>query len=318
MIFVTGANGMVGSYVSKFFKEKELIATDIDTLDIKDPAGVMKAVKKAKPDFVIHLAAKTDVDRCQIEPDDAFLSNTIGTQNVALACQETGAVMVYVSTSGVFDGKKEGPYTEFDGPSPANTYGRTKLEGEKAVQGLLKKYYIVRAGWMIGGGQEKDKKFVGKIVRQFREIEIPEQVRAPRDPEQVRAPRDPEQVRAPRDARQAGTPGPEILAVNDKHGTLTYAPQLVEGIRDLMKTGYYGLYHMANTGVCSRYDVAVEIGRILGKNIPVRPVDSSRFPSPAPRARSEALESYKLKLLGMAKMGTWQDALKDYLSTWKL
>ncbi|PIZ14554.1 dTDP-4-dehydrorhamnose reductase, partial [Candidatus Desantisbacteria bacterium CG_4_10_14_0_8_um_filter_48_22] len=99
---------------------------------------------------------------------------------------------------------------------------------------------------------------------------------------------------------------------------LTYAPQLVEGIRDLMKTGYYGLYHMANTGVCSRYDVAVEIGRILGKNIPVRPVDSSRFPSPAPRARSEALESYKLKLLGMAKMGTWQDALKDYLSTWKL
>jgi len=281
MIFVTGANGMVGSYVSKFFKEKELIATDIDTLDIKDPAGVMKAVKKAKPDFVIHLAAKTDVDRCQIEPDDAFLSNTIGTQNVALACQETGAVMVYVSTSGVFDGKKEGPYTEFDGPSPANTYGRTKLEGEKAVQGLLKKYYIVRAGWMIGGGQEKDKKFVGMMVRFFRE----------RD---------------------------EILAVNDKHGTLTYAPQLVEGIRDLMKTGYYGLYHMANTGVCSRYDVAVEIGRILGKNIPVRPVDSSRFPSPAPRARSEALESYKLKLLGMAKMGTWQDALKDYLSTWKL
>ena len=281
MIFVTGANGMVGSYVSKFFKEKELIATDIDTLDIKDPAGVMKAVKKARPDFVIHLAAKTDVDRCQIEPDDAFLSNTIGTQNVALACQETGAVMVYVSTSGVFDGKKEGPYTEFDGPSPANTYGRTKLEGEKAVQGLLKKYYIVRAGWMIGGGQEKDKKFVGMMVKLFRE----------RD---------------------------EILAVNDKHGTLTYAPQLVEGIRDLMKTGYYGLYHMANTGVCSRYDVAVEIGRILGKNIPVRPVDSSRFPSPAPRARSEALESYKLKLLGMAKMGTWQDALKDYLSTWKL
>ena len=280
MIFVTGANGMVGSYIREFFNEKEICATDIDTLDIKNPGDVMKAVKKAKPGFVIHLAAKTDVDRCQTEPDDAFLTNTIGTQNVALACQETGAVMVYVSTSGVFGGEKQEPYTEFDAPNPANTYGRTKLEGEKAVQGLLKRYYIVRAGWMIGGGQERDRKFVGKMVSLFKE----------RD---------------------------EILAVNDKVGTLTYAPLLVECIKDLMKTGYYGLYHFASSGVCSRYDVAVEIGRIMCRNIPIRPVDSSRFPAAAPRARSEALESYKLKLLGMAKMGTWQDALKDYLSAWK-
>ena len=278
MIFVTGANGMVGSYLEEVFSGGKLVLTDIDTLDVTDPVKVRNEIKKRKPEFVLHLAAETDVDRCEKEADHAYLTNALGTQNVALACQEAGAVMIYISTAGVFGGGKSEPYTEFDQPDPANIYGRAKWEGEKIVRFLLDRYYIVRAGWMIGG-REKDKKFVGKIVRQFGEKD-------------------------------------KILAVNDKTGTPTYARDLLEGIKKLITTGYFGLYHMANTGVCSRYAVAVEIGKILGKKTPVEPVPSSVFPLPAPRADSEAMRNYKLELLGVHKMRPWQEALSEYLKNW--
>ena len=287
MIFVTGANGMVGSYLEEVFKKEEIYLTDfnvdsktskINFLDIRDPEAVKKEIRKVKPQFVFHLAAKTDVDKCEIEIDDTYLTNTIGTQNVALACQDTEIIMVYISTAGVFDGEKHEPYTEFDQPNPANIYGKTKLEGEKIVQLLLNKYYIVRAGWMIGG-KEKDKKFVGKMVHFFKE----------RD---------------------------KIQAVNDKIGSPTYAHDLIQGIKKLIKTNYYGLYHMTNNGVCSRFDVAVEIGKILGKKTPVEPASSALFPLPAPRARSEAMRNYKLELLNIVKMRTWQEALEDYLKSW--
>jgi len=287
MIFVTGANGMVGSYLEEVFKKEELYLTDfnvdsktakINFLDIRDPEAVKKEIKKVRPQFVLHLAAKTDVDKCEIEVDDAYLTNVIGTQNISLACQDLDAIMIYISTAGVFGGDKIEPYTEFDHPNPVNVYGRTKLEGEKIVQSLLNKYYIVRAGWMMGG-REKDKKFVGKIVQLFKEKD-------------------------------------KILAVNDKIGSPTYAHDLLEGIKKLISTNYFGLYHMTNRGVCSRYDVAVEIGRILKKKIPVEPVSSALFPLPAPRARSEAMRNYKLELLGIVKMRTWQEALKEYLKSW--
>ena len=279
MILISGAGGMVGSYVKEVFGENDVFPTDIDTMDVTDYSQVEEKVKETKPDIILHLAAKTDVDKCEIEIDDAYLTNTIGTQNVALACQQTGAIMIYVSTAGVFYGDKIEPYTEFDQPNPANVYGRTKWEAEKIVQFLLNKYYIVRAGWMIGGG-EKDKKFVGKMVQLFNEKD-------------------------------------KILAVNDKIGSPTYARDLVDGIKKLIKTNYYGLYHMANRGVCSRYDVAVEIDRILNRKIPIEPVSSALFPLPAPRARSEAMRNYKLELLEIIKMRTWKEALKEYLASWK-
>lgn len=294
MIFVTGANGMVGSYLVEIFNKEELYLTDcvvnpsnakINFLDIRKPEDVMNEIKKNKPKFVIHLAAKTDVDKCELEVDDAYLTNAIGTQNVALACQEVGAIMVYVSTAGVFGGEKIEPYTEFDHPNPANVYGWTKWEGEKIVQSLLNKYYIVRAGWMIGG-KEKDKKFVGKMVHLFSQRDSP------------------------------GKERDKIQAVSDKIGSPTYAHDLLEGMRKLITTGYHGLYHMTNRGVCSRYDVAVEIGKILKKKIPVEPVSSALFPLPAPRARSEAMRNYKLELLGIVKMRTWQEALEEYLKSW--
>ena len=280
-MLVTGAGGMVGSYVRETFSDCNLVLTDqvegFKNLDVRDPSAVMNCMAAEKPDVVLHLAAATDVDRCEREPDWAFHANAIGTQNIALACQNHGATLVYVSTAGVFWGDKPDLYTEFDTPRPANVYGETKLAGEQIVERLLQNYYIVRAGWMIGGGQ-RDKKFVGKIARLLAEGTNP------------------------------------VRVVSDKVGTPTYAKDLLGCVHRLIETGYFGLYHMANQGRCSRYDIALETRAALGlSDVNIEPVSSAYFPLPAPRARSEAMRNLKLDLLGMNSMRPWREALREYV-----
>ena len=218
------------------------------------------------------------MDKCEVEIDHAYLVNVIGTQNVALACQETEAIMVYISTTEVFDGNKKEPYTELDTPSPINIYGKTKFEGEKIVQNILNKYYIIRTCWMFGG-KEKDNKFVGKMVKLFNEKE-------------------------------------KIQVVDDKIGSPTYAYDLIAAIKELIKTGYYGLYHFTNKGSCSRYEIAKEIKKVLNVDVKIEPVSSSFFPLPAPRGKSVASRNYKLELLNIIEARTWQDALEEYIKCW--
>jgi dTDP-4-dehydrorhamnose reductase len=278
MILVTGANGMVGSYFPPLAAEfdEPLELTDIDSLDVTDFPAVMGRISSGGYSSVIHLAAETDVDRCEGEPEHAYRTNAIGTQNVALACQAAGTVMAYTSTAGVFGGDGAmGPFTEYDVPCPANVYGHSKLAGERHVERILNRYFIVRPGWMMGGNT-KDKKFVSKILAQV-------------------------------------AAGRDILAVNDKVGSPTFARELVLGIRDLIRSERYGLYHMTNHGVCSRYDVAARIVSFLGADVRVSAVNSTHFPLPAPRANSEAMRNLNLELTGMDRMSSWQDALDAYL-----
>lgn len=280
MILVTGANGMVGSYVKEIFNDQIPVLTDIPEMDVTDPERVFSLFARHRPAMVLHLAAETNVDRCEKDHDHAFKTNALGTHNVALACQKYDAVMIYISTDMVFNGRKGKVHTEYDDPTFANVYGKSKYEGERAVKELLNRYYIFRAGWMIGGGPEKDKKFVGKI------IEI-------------------SKLRS------------EIQAVNDKYGSLTYARHLVAGIKKIVKTGYYGLYHLVNTGEISRYDIAIEMMRILKRKVTVVPVSSDKFPLPAPRAESGAMRNMKLDFLGINPMPGWKEALEEYLGEWE-
>lgn len=287
-ILVTGSAGMLGSALCPTLAKRkhEVFATDLaptdeDTkkLDVREYKQIRDLVRKSQPDMVMHLAAETDVDRCELEPDHAFLTNTIGTQNVTLVCQERNIPMVYISTIGVFYGDKIEPYTEFDTPNPINIYGQSKLQGEKIVQSLLKRYYIVRAGWMIGGGPKKDKKFISKIIKQVKETKV-------------------------------------IKAVNDKIGSPTYTIDFSKCLSALIETGYYGLYHCTNKGYCSRFDVAKRIVDFLGSpDVTVEPVCSAYFPLPALRARSEMSRNYKLELLNMDTTRYWEDALKDYIES---
>ena len=292
-ILITGSAGMLGSAVFPAFVDAghDVVATDLeprevrnmpmDLLDVRDGAAVFEAVARTHPDLVLHLAAETDLETCEASPDHAYRTNTIGTHNVALACRKSGAALAYIGTAGVFDGEKtDGPYTEFDEARPINLYGRSKYEGEILVLRLVPNSFVVRAGWMVGGAN-RDHKFVAKVVAQLRD----------------------------------GTR--TIRAVTDKLGTPTYTQDFAQNLLELVRTDYYGRYHMACLGEGSRFDVASEIVSFYGRNdVEVVPVTSDVFAAeyPTPRPRSEMIRNYMLDLRGMNRMRPWRTALREYLA----
>jgi len=286
-ILVTGAAGMLAAEIVPVLLREghEVVKTDInrrlpdiEALDVTSREQVMEWIGKERPEYVFHLAAETNVDLCQQDPDHAFRANALGTENIVKACGDHGAKLLYISTSAVFSGEKAEPYVETDEPAPVNVYGKSKLDGEEAVRNHLDEYFIIRAGWMVGGW-ELDKKFVYKIVQQLKQ----------------------------------GKRG--IKAVSDKFGSPTFTKDFAANLMKVIVSGKYGLYHMANKGTCSRYDMAVKIVEAMGLEgqVMVEPVDSSVFPLPAPRGRSEMMENRKLEKLGLNNMPRWEDSLGEYI-----
>lgn len=283
-ILVTGAAGMLGSALVPYLqKTHEVYPTDIVELDVRKRHDVARGMLDINPDLVCHLAAETSLEVCEEEPDHAWLTNTIGTKNVALECRMSSIPMAYISSAGIFDGTKDGAYTEFDTPSPINVYGASKFEGEKFVRQYVPDSWIVRAGWMMGGGPHKDHKFVHHVM---------------------------DQIEAKVDT---------IFAVVDKMGTPTYAKDFSRCFETLITGSDYGTYHMVSPGACSRFEVAQAILEILGRDdITLRPASSAFFGSTfhAPRPTSEVMRNYVLDLTGKNRMRPWRDALVDYLKEW--
>lgn len=300
-ILVTGAAGMLGSALVPALAEAghEVQPTDIDLaqprpwahvakdiatmtrLDVRARDEIASVVATFRPELIVHLAAETDVEICDARPDHAWETNAVGTKHVALAAQAADVPLAYVSTAGVFDGLKSEPYVEYDAAYPINYYGRSKLEGERYVQTFLSRFYVVRAGWMVGGGQ-KDHKFVAKMIDQM----------------------------------NAGAK--KLYAVGDKLGTPTYAPDFARCFAQLIASESYGLYHMACKGRASRFDVARKILQVLGRtDIELVEVESSFFAEsyPTPRPRSEMMRNLMLDLQGMNTMRDWEVALAEYLET---
>jgi dTDP-4-dehydrorhamnose reductase len=287
-ILITGARGMMGRDLSRIAEEsgRDVWPTDVerlvhdpaDRIDVTDFADVARAMDHFGPDLVMHLAAMTQVDDCEKRPEEAWLANAVGTRNVALHCRSRGIPMVYISTGSVFDGSKATPYHEFDVPNPQSVYARSKYDGEHAVRELVPEHYIVRAGWMFGGGPE-DKKFVAKMIELARD----------RD---------------------------ELRAVDDKFGAPCYTVDISRRCLELIDTGRYGTYHAANEGYCSRFEMAQAIVEFAGiQSCKVSPCSSTEFPLPAPRPRMEAIEGMHAKLIGLAPQPHWRDALKGYIES---
>lgn len=293
-ILITGAAGMLGAYVEKGLVAlgNEVHVSDIidangftySYCDVRDPASVESMMHRSNPDLVAHLAAETSLELSERNPMHAWLTNAIGTKNVALACRRAVVPMAYISSAGVFDGEQAEPYTEFDTPHPINVYGKSKFAGEQFVRQLVPEYFIVRAGWMMGGGPRQDHKFVHHITEQLLAGER------------------------------------NIKAVDDKFGTPTYAPDFGNTFAHLLATRRFGTYHMASPGVCSRFDVARAIveGLGLSDRVSVDPVASGYFAEEffAPRPRSEAMANLVLDLEGRNTMRPWPEALAEYLQEW--
>lgn len=281
---LTGANGMLADALWPLLEKNgytvslgDLVGdTEIFKLDIRDFSEVMDFARARKPDIVFHLAAETDVDKCQLNRTHAFETNAKGTENMAVICREFNIPLVYISTGAVFDGEKLTGYIEKDSAKPANIYGESKLEGERIVSSMLSKYYIVRASWMIGG-HNKDKKFVWKIAQLLKTKK-------------------------------------EIPVVTDRYGSPTFTKDFAKGLLDIVSSGEYGLYHCVSKGICTRFDIAKKIAEYLDeKDVIIKPVTSEAFPLPAPRGKSEALINQRLKGMNMDNSRPWQDALKEYL-----
>lgn len=285
-LLITGARGMMGRDLSSEAENQghEVWPTDVerlardpeDHIDVRDLVSVQRAMDSFRPDAVLHLAAMTQVDDCEKRPDEAYLVNAVGTQNVALACRTRSLDLVYISTGSVFDGTKATPYHEFDLPNPISVYSRSKWAGEQIVRELVPHHYIVRAGWMFGGGPE-DKKFVAKMIDLARERDT-------------------------------------LRAVDDKFGTPCYTVDISRRCLELLATGRYGTYHGANDGFSSRFEMAqaiVEFAQVKGCR--VEPCSSAEFPLPAPRPRMEAIEGMHARLIGLPPQRPWRDALRDYI-----
>lgn len=266
---------MLGGY----FTGADILKTDIEELDVTDAEAVAAMVERHRPEAFLHLAAMTDVDACQLHPDRARRLNVDATENVARVCAHAGTTMVYVSTAQVFDGRKHEGYTETDTPAPVNVYGETKLAGEEIVRGLVPRHYIVRTSWLMGGGPQTDKKFVGKLLMLMEERS-------------------------------------ELKVVDDKFGSPTYARHLADTVLALVESGRFGTYHVAAGGACSRFELAQALVALTGRNTRVERVPSSAFPLPAPRPDSEVLLTNELPRAGVAPPPSWWESLATYLREW--
>lgn len=278
-IVFTGTTGMVGNYINTCDWHTEIVKTTRQDFDITDLKAMTDYFDRLRDgiEIIIHMAAETDVDKCEKDFDHAYLVNTIGTKNAVYQAMRHNVPMLYISTVGVFGGDgRMGPFHELSDACPANTYGLTKLYGETIVKNHLSKYFIVRPGWMMGG-VKKDKKFVMKIVKQIL------------------------------DGKK------EIFAIDEIIGSPTYSKELIMTISRLIRTDLWGTYHCTNNGKMSRYEVAKFICEQIDPSIKVTPVKSDYFNLPAPRAMSEYSENRMLNIYDMNTMSSAQDALKTYI-----
>ena len=287
-VLITGCGGMLGLAVYSIFLNatSNILATDIDLnekwlhyLDVSDMQACERVFKEFEPSIVLHLAALTDLEYCEKNQADTWRVNALGTENIALLAKKYDAILVYIGTAGIFDGAKE-VYNDFDQPNPLSYYAKAKYHGEIFIQQYLSKYYIFRAGWMMGGGISKDKKFINKIYKKI---------------------------------KKGFT---ELYVVDDKLGNPTYTVNFADSILKVLSTGYYGLYNQVCGGNGSRFDVAVEFLRLLGLSdtIKITNVTSDYFNKEyfAPRPYSERLINLKLTARKINYMKNWKECLAEY------
>ncbi len=272
-ILITGGRGQLGRALQSALAGDDVTALGRDDLDVTAGAAAGRALADAAPDVVIHAAAWTDTAGCERDPERALAVNAGGSLHVAEACRRAGAAMLYVSSNEVFDGEKGAPYEEDDPPNAVNEYGRSKLEGERRVQGALDRHWIVRTSWLYGPGRAS---FPEKIL-------------------------------------QAASERGSLRLVTDEVASPTWTVDLAAAIARLIQEPAWGVYHLTNSGYCSRKEWAEEILRLSGLSaIPVEPATQAEFGAPYRKPARSALANVRAARLGIT-LRPWQEALRDHL-----
>lgn len=287
-IYIAGSGGMLGEAFYAQFKDHYVLkCTDKDVneswlsfLDFRDFERYKKDVMSFKPDYLFHLGAYTDLEYCENNADDTYLTNTISVENAVQIANELNIPILYISTAGIFDGNKE-LYDDWDQPNPLGVYARSKYMGERYVVENANRFLVCRAGWMMGAGPQKDKKFIQKLMKQLKEGKK------------------------------------ELFIVDDKDGTPTFTHDFAKNVKKLIEKEYWGLYNMVCGGQTSRLEVANELLSLLNlkDEIKINVVNSDYFKDIyfAERPPCERLENRKLNLRGVNLMQDWKSALKEYI-----
>lgn len=292
-VYVAGCGGMLGDAMYSRLQSVGAVvrATDINCIedwleygDVRDFASIRRDIVEFAPSLIVNLAALTDLEFCEKEQENSWLTNGLGAENLGLVANELDVPYVYISTAGIFGGERD-LYNDFHAPNPLSVYAQSKYYGEQYVRNSVRKHYVLRAGWMMGGGPGKDKKFINKIYQQI----------------------------------CAGAK--ELFVVDDKLGTPTYTVDFANGLCGVVESGQFGLYNQVCNGAASRYVVAHEFVRLMGltDKVKVTIVPSDYFKEQyfAPRPASEKLVNLKLNQRGLNLMRDWQVCLEEYVKVFK-
>jgi dTDP-4-dehydrorhamnose reductase len=284
-VLIIGAEGMLGRDVCMRFAPHFALVTASRRsgeirLDITDGESVRQAVAEITPDVVVLCAAYTDVDGCERNPEEAYRVNAFGAANVASACVDAGARLLFISTDYVFDGAKRSGYTEWDTPRPLNVYGASKLAGERWIREICPRHWIVRSAWLYGWG--------GRCF--------------------------------PQTILNAAREGRPLRVVNDQTGSPTFTRDLADVLLQMVQQNVaYGTYHAVNQGSATWYEVACEVirlateRRLLSGEVSVTPVSSPEWLSPTRRPACSVLRMERLRWAGICLPRHWKEALQEYI-----
>jgi len=274
-VLVTGFNGQLGFDIIKRLERLgiECRGVDIQDFDLTRETDVMEYIRSYQPDIVVHCAAFTAVDRAEDEKELCYAVNVTGTENIARACREVEARLMYFSTDYVFNGEGEQAFEIDDQHGARSYYGLTKAMGETKVAEFVERHFIVRISWVFGINGSN---FVKTMLRLGREKS-------------------------------------EVSVVADQIGSPTYTRDLAVLVCDMLQTDKYGLYHATNEGYCSWFEFAVAIFEQAGLDCVVRPVTSEQYPTKAVRPKNSRLSKDSLDRAEFERLPAWRDALARYL-----
>jgi dTDP-4-dehydrorhamnose reductase len=275
-ILVTGAAGQLGDALRRVLEPRHAVLwTDREELDVRDLAAVRACVQSERPEAIVHLAAVTQVDACEGMPEVAFEVNALGTRYVALAARQAKARLLFVSTDYVFDGCERRAYREYDTPRPLNIYGWSKLHGERAVECLVSRHFIVRTSGLFGAGR-------------------------PCFPEAI---------------LRALASGGRVPVVQDQVCRPTFVGHLAQGIGEILESEDYGRFHVASAGETSWFDFACAIAEAAGyRRTSIEAITSAALARPAARPANSVLDTHAFELTFGRVMPHWRDGLTEFLA----
>ncbi len=286
-ILITGSNGTLGSdLVDLLASQYEIAGLGLSDnrhaflqyykADIANSSAVLKAVQSFKPAIIIHTAAYIDVDGCELNPNQAYLINTKGTQHIAEASNQTGAIIFFISSDYIFDGRKKEPYLETDSPNPMGVYGQSKLNAEEWLKTNSKSAWIIRSSWLFG---KSGRNFFRLILQRMIEKK-------------------------------------ELKVVNDQLGAPTYTRDLAQGLKTLIERGKRvkgcEIFHLANSGTTTWYEAAQKLVAKTGEKIEIKPITSTELNRPARRPANSVLNMQKIETAYGIKLRNWEAAFNDF------